>query len=71
MKGAQIQFTPAGSGVGGTAVSDAGGAYSINLLPGTYNVAVKNVRMVKGPSQVTVQGGQVTTADFVFDTGIR
>jgi hypothetical protein len=71
IKGAQVQFTPAGSGVGGTAVTDAGGAYSINLLPGTYKVAVKNVRTMKGPAQVNVTAGQVTTANFTFDTGIR
>jgi hypothetical protein len=67
----RLEFTPAGSGVAGTAVTDTAGAYSINLLPGTYKVTVQNVRLAKGPAQVTVAAGQVTTADFVFDTGIR
>jgi hypothetical protein len=71
LSGAEIKFSPAGAGVAGTAHTDASGAYAINLLPGTYSVAVQNVRMIKGPAKVTVTSGQVTTADFLFDTGIR
>jgi hypothetical protein len=71
MSGARIEFTRAGAGVAATAVSDAAGAYSVTLPPGTYGVAVKSVRLVKGPTQVTVMPGLVTNADFIFDTGIR
>jgi hypothetical protein len=55
----------------GAAVTDSTGGYSIELLPGTYTVALKNVRTIQSPSQITVVAGQVTTADFTFDNGIR
>jgi hypothetical protein len=53
------------------AVTDSGGGYSVELLPGTYTVTLRNVRMIQPRNQVTVVAGQVTTADFTFDNGIR
>jgi hypothetical protein len=68
--GVQVDFSRNGAQIGQT-VSDASGTYSIELLPGTYNVALKNVGLVKTPYQVTVVAGQVTTQDLVFDNGMR
>jgi Carboxypeptidase regulatory-like domain len=68
--GVHIDFSRNGS-VMGQAVSDSSGGYSIQLLPGTYSVLLKNVGLVKTPFQVTVTAGQVTNQDFVFDNGMR
>jgi hypothetical protein len=68
--GIELDFAR-GSNQLGTAVTDGGGRYSIDLLPGTYTVALQKVRTIQSPSQVTVVAGQVTNADFTFDNGIR
>src|SRR5438128_11352906 len=67
----QITFTRTGGGGGGDVTTDNTGSYAISLLPGTYAVALKNLRPMRGPNQVKVIGGQVTNQDFIFDSGIR
>ena len=68
--GIHLEFSRNGN-LMGTAVTDSSGAYSIQLLPGTYTVMLKDVRLMRSSNQVTVRAGQVTTADFTFDNGIR
>jgi len=68
--GVEVDFQRGGSPVG-SVVSDGSGVYSIQLLPGTYTVSLKNIRILRSPNQVIVTAGQVTTADLVFDNGIR
>lgn len=54
------------------AVTDSRGAYSIDLPPATWKVRLKTyMRVISGPSSVTVTAGSHVVADFVLDTGIR
>lgn len=54
------------------AVTDSRGAYSIDLPPATWKVRLKTyMRVISGPSSVTVTPGSHVVADFVLDTGIR
>lgn len=48
-----------------TATTDAAGAYTITLAPGTYTVTVEYTRF-GGPRQVTVTSGKTVTADFTY-----
>jgi hypothetical protein len=52
-------------------ITDAAGAYAVQLAPGTYTVSLPAVRVTGGPHSVTVSGGATTTADFQTDSGIR
>jgi hypothetical protein len=55
-----------------SAVTDSGGAYSIELAPGTWKVEVQSfMRIVSGPATVTVSAGGSVTADYTIDSGIR
>ena len=69
--GVELHFTATEGTAGAVATTDAKGAYSIELLPATYSVRLVDHRQTQGPTQVTVKAGQVTTADFSFDSGIR
>ncbi|HSP10372.1 MAG TPA: hypothetical protein VLU92_12345 [Candidatus Dormibacteraeota bacterium] len=54
------------------AVTDSRGAYSIDLPPGTWRVTLKTyMRIISGPTSLTVAAGSHVVADFVLDTGIR
>ena len=54
------------------AVTDTQGAYSIELPAGTWKVTLKTyMRIVSGPTVVTVAAGSHVVADYVLDTGIR
>jgi hypothetical protein len=56
----------------GTAVTDSTGAYSIDLAAGTWKVTLKTyMRIITGPTVVTVAAGSHVVADYVLDTGIR
>jgi hypothetical protein len=56
----------------GTAVTDSMGAYSIDLAAGTWKVTLKTyMRIITGPTVVTVAAGSHIVADYVLDTGIR
>lgn len=54
------------------AVTDAQGAYSIDVPAGTWKVTFKTyMRKISGPATVTVAAGSTAAADYVFDNGIR
>ena len=54
------------------AVTDSNGRYTVQLSAGTWLVFLKTpMRMIKGPSEVTVAAGSTVTADYVIDSGIR
>ena len=54
------------------AVTDSNGAYTVQLAVGTWQVHLKTpMRMIKGPSEVTVVAGSTVTANYVIDSGIR
>ncbi|MDQ2922798.1 MAG: hypothetical protein M3Q90_00705, partial [Candidatus Dormibacteraeota bacterium] len=54
------------------AVTDSNGRYTVQLSGGTWLVHLKTpMRMIKGPSEVTVAAGSTVTADYVIDSGIR
>jgi hypothetical protein len=47
------------------------GRYTIELRAGTYNVNVaKYLRIISGPSTVTVKAGATVVADYVVSSGI-
>jgi hypothetical protein len=56
----------------GKAVTDAQGEYSVQLAPGTYVVKLKTyMRVMSGPTNLTVSAGSTVTADYLLDSGIR
>jgi hypothetical protein len=51
----------------GMAVTDSAGAYSIELVPGTYTVHLgAGYKLVAGPSSLQVGPGQTIVADFEY-----
>ena len=60
-----------GSGTPVRGITDADGAYAVQLAPGTYTVSISTLRMLNGPKTVKVTAGQTVTVDFQFDSGIR
>src|SRR5262245_25254485 len=61
-----------GTKVQGRTVTDGSGNYSIRLEPGTYTVRFKNViRVISGPTKVTVAEGSDVVANYLLDSGIR
>jgi len=53
---------------------DAGGAYRVELPPGTYVVTLMARPRIGGsnlPQTITLEAGQTVTLDIVIDTGIR
>jgi type 1 fimbria pilin len=68
--GIEIDFSNAGSAA--QAVTDTTGAYSIDLAPGTWKVKLKTyMRIMNGPSAVTVVAGSSVVANYIIDSGIR
>jgi hypothetical protein len=68
--GLEIDFSGEGTTV--IAHTDAGGQYSVELPAGTWKVSFKGyLRIIKGPSSVTVKPGSNVVADYVLDSGIR
>ncbi len=54
------------------AVSDANGHYSIDLPAGSYTVKLKSyMRVMTGPSKISVAAGSSIVADYTVDSGIR
>jgi hypothetical protein len=54
------------------AVTDDGGNYSVRLAAGTWTVHFKtNMRIVSGPTEVSVSTDSTVTADYILDSGIR
>jgi type 1 fimbria pilin len=68
--GVEVDFSDGGKSA--AVVTDGKGAYSIDLPAGTWNVKLKtHMRIVSGPTVVSVAAGSHVVADYVLDTGIR
>lgn len=68
--GLEIDF--ATGGTTRVARTDAKGAYSVDVAPGTWTVTLTgHWRVIKGPTTVTVTAGSRVVADFFVDSGIR
>jgi Carboxypeptidase regulatory-like domain len=68
--GVEIDYI-GGAKVGRT-ITDAGGNYSIQLEPGTYTVVFKSfMRVVNGPTKITIAAGSSLIANYIVDSGIR
>ena len=53
-------------------VTDSSGNYTVQLGVGTWTVHVKTyMRIISGPTEVTVTAGSTVTADYILDSGIR
>ena len=71
MPGVLLTFTPASGAVVQT-TTDTRGDYVTELPVGTWTVSLKGLRVIKGPSSVTIlSGAPGVEADFVVDSGIR
>ena len=69
--GTEIDYID-GTKVIGRTVTDRNGTYTIRLDPGTYTVKFSTyMRVISGPTKVSVDPGSNTTADYVLDSGIR
>jgi len=54
------------------AQTDSGGNYAVDLKAGKWAVTVKGyMRVISGPSTVTVEAGGSVVANYVLDSGIR
>ena len=52
--------------------TDSSGNYSVELQAGKWAVAIKGyMRVISGPSTVTVEAGGNVVANYVVDSGIR
>ena len=49
----------------------ADGSFTIGLPGGVWKVTLKTMRVISGPSSVTVQAGATVVADYVVDSRIR
>ena len=53
-------------------LSDSNGNYTVQLAAGIWTVHLKTyMRIISGPTEVTVTAGATTTADYILDSGIR
>ena len=69
--GVEIDYV-AGNSVVSRVMTNSRGAYSVDLRPGTYEVKmVTYMRVVSGPTRLTLGAGTQTVADYVLDNGIR
>ncbi len=71
--GIKVHFDPASSSpsASGTAITDAGGAYSIRLPAGGYDAWAEGGIARARAVRVTVQSGQTVTLNLNVDSGIR
>ena len=61
-----------GATVAGRTVTDQTGNYSIRLDPGAYTVVFKNfMRVISGPTKITIAAGSSLVANYILDSGIR
>ena len=69
--GLELDYVAGGKVVGRT-ITDGDGSYSIRLEPGSYAVAFKTyLRVISGPTKITVAAGANLSADYLVDSGIR
>lgn len=53
-------------------VTDSTGRYAVALDPGTYTVRMRTyMRVISGPTRITVAAGSNVVANYVLDSGIR
>jgi len=68
--GVEIDFSGNGTSVGTT--TDQKGFYSVALTAASWKVSLKSyMRIISGPSVVTVTAGSSVVANYVVDSGIR
>jgi len=68
--GLEIDFV--NGGTSDAVTTDSAGDYSIALAAGMWSVHLKGyMRMVSGPTSVTVTDGADVVANYVLDSGIR
>ena len=68
--GEEIDFSGRGATVGTR--TDSQGAYSVELAEGSWKVSLKTyLRVISGPSTVTVKANASVVADYVVDSGLR
>ncbi len=54
------------------AQTDSAGSYAVDLKAGKWAVTIKGyMRVISGPSTVTVEAGANVVANYVLDSGIR
>jgi hypothetical protein len=69
--GLEIDYVSGGK-IAGRTVTDGAGNYAIRLEPGSYTVAFKNyMRVVSGPTKVSLAAGSDVVANYILDSGIR
>lgn len=62
----------AGNTVVSRAVTNSSGMYAVDLRPGTYEVKlVTYMRVISGPTKLTLGAGTRTVANYMLDNGIR
>jgi hypothetical protein len=68
--GLEIDFD--GSSATKAAITDSNGGYSVELAPGTWKVRMKTyMRIISGPTSITVAAGSSVVANYILDSGIR
>ena len=71
VSGLEIDYM-VGSTVVHRAVTDSKGAYSVDLKPGTYAIQLSTyMRVISGPTKLSLDAGSRIVADYVLDNGIR
>jgi|ERR671937_77192 hypothetical protein len=69
--GVEIDYVT-GTTVAARTVTDSNGNYSVRLEPGTYTVRFNNyMRVMSGPTKLTVAAGSSIVANYLLDSGIR
>ena len=69
LSGVTLSFKETNASSTATATIDSGGAYRIDLPPGTYMVSLSNAAVhspASGPHKVSVTAGKTATADFTY-----
>src|SRR5207244_7396240 len=62
----------AGNTVDSRVVTNSSGMYAVDLRPGTYEVKlVTYMRVISGPTKLTLGAGTRTVANYMLDNGIR
>ena len=71
VSGLELDYV-AGTSVVARTVTDGSGNYVVRLAPGTYVVKFGGImRVISGPTKITVAAGSHIEADYLLDSGIR
>lgn len=69
---AGLQIVLQNGNVTDSTTTDSNGNYSIQLVPGTWKVRLATyMRLISGPTLITVAAGSTISANYVLDSGIR